>query len=141
MAIWHRSCTLEELNEAVQGNLCGLLGIIFTEIGSDSLTAEMPVDERTRQPAGLLHGGASAVLAETVGSFASHLCLDPEIYYAVGQQVSASHLRPVRSGKVTGKAVPLHLGRRNHLWDISITNSAGQLCCSARLTTAILSRR
>jgi len=107
----------------------------------DSLTASMVVDRRTHQPMGLLHGGASVALAETVGSIASMLCVDRARYYCVGQEINANHLRGVRSGRVTAVARPLHLGRSSHVWDIRLSDEEGRLTCVSRLTVAVVPLR
>jgi 1,4-dihydroxy-2-naphthoyl-CoA hydrolase len=115
------------------------LGIEFVEAGEGYLVARMPVDGRTHQPFGILHGGASVVLAESLGSTASWLLLDdPTTQRAVGLEVNANHLRPVRSGWVTGRCTPIHLGRTTHVWDIRITDEADKLVCISRLTVAIV---
>lgn len=132
--------TVDELNAFRQDNLGGHLGIQFTAIDDNSLTAEMPVDERTRQPYGLLHGGASCVLAETLGSVASALVVDLNEKNCVGLEINANHIRSVRSGKVIGKVTPIHLGSSTHVWDIRIEDEAGKLICVSRLTVAILSK-
>ncbi len=116
------------------------LGIVFTEIGPDFLGATMPVDARTRQPYGLLHGGASVLLAETLGSTAANLCTEPgEI--CVGIEINANHLAAVRDGLVTGTARPLHVGRRTQVWEIRIEDDLGRLVCVSRLTLAVIVRR
>jgi uncharacterized protein (TIGR00369 family) len=114
------------------------LGIEFTEIGDDFIRGTMPVDGRTRQPYGLLHGGASVALAETLGSMGATLCVDPEEYQCVGQEINANHLRPARTGLVTGTARPVHLGGRTQVWIIDIVNEAGKLVCTSRLTMAVI---
>lgn len=115
------------------------LGIEFLEVGEDFLTARMPVDHRTTQPFGILHGGASVALAETVGSVASLLTLDSiQTHRAVGLEINANHIRPVSSGFVYAKAVPLHLGRTTHVWDIKITSEEQKLVCVVRFTVAIV---
>ena len=119
----------------------GHLGIRFTEVGPDFLRATMPVDERTRQPFGLLHGGASVTLAETVGSIASMLCVDMERYLCVGQEINANHLRGVASGSVTASVRPFHLGNRSHVWHIEIRDERDNLVCVSRLTMAVVERR
>lgn len=140
MPLWPRSYTLEELNSICSGNLLGHLGIEFVAIDADSLTARMPVDHRTRQPMGILHGGASVALAESVGSFAAELALaDPE-KMTVGLEINANHLRPVTQGHVRGVARPLHLGRTTQVWEIRIVDDAERLVCIARLTVAIVPR-
>lgn len=122
-----------------KNSLGGHLGIEFLEKGEDYLIAKMPVDHRTKQPFGLLHGGASVALAETLGSIASVLCLDdPTKEKAVGLEINANHLRSVTEGWVYGKVTPIHIGRRTHIWDIKITNEEGKLVCVSRLTVAIV---
>ncbi len=136
------SYTLEELNKFGQHGLAGLVGIEFIAIETDCLTAKMPVDKRTQQPFGLLHGGASAVLAETVGSVASWLCLeDPSKQVAVGVEINANHLKSARDGYVYAKCTPLRLGRNTHVWDIRISNEQGELVCVSRLTTMIINKK
>jgi 1,4-dihydroxy-2-naphthoyl-CoA hydrolase len=131
---------LAALNRRCQNSLIEHLGIEFIEAGANFLTAKMPVDARTRQPLGILHGGASAALAETLGSVAATLCLDPARQYPVGLDINANHLRPVETGFVTGTARPVHLGRKTHVWQIKISNEAGQLVCVSRLTLMIMDR-
>jgi 1,4-dihydroxy-2-naphthoyl-CoA hydrolase len=114
------------------------LDIRLTALGDDFLRGDMPVDERTRQPFGLLHGGANVVLAETLGSLASNFCLETPRFYSVGQEISASHLRSARSGRVTGTARPIHLGGRSHVWEVRIEDEAGRLSCISRLTMAVV---
>jgi 1,4-dihydroxy-2-naphthoyl-CoA hydrolase len=138
MSIWHQPCTLEELDRQSQGCMVELLDIRFTEIGPDYLRASMPVDARTWQPYGLLHGGASVVLAETLGSTAAQCCVDSSRFYCVGQEVNANHLRGVRSGRVTGTARPIHIGARSHVWEIRIEDEKGRLACISRLTMAVV---
>ncbi|RTL56823.1 MAG: hotdog fold thioesterase [Sphingobacteriales bacterium] len=117
-----------------------VLGIEFTEVGSDYLKATMPVNQNTRQPYGLLHGGASAALAETLGSVASALIIDPDKQICVGIEINANHLKGVKEGFVTGICSPLHIGATTHVWDIRITNVKHQLICISRLTVAILKK-
>ena len=138
MSIWRYPQSLEWLNQASAGTMVGQLDIMFTEIGDDFLRATMPVDERTRQPYGLLHGGASVALAETIGSMGASMCLDPTAYRCVGQEINANHLRSVRRGRVTGTARPVHIGGRTHVWAVDIVNDANDLVCISRLTVAIL---
>lgn len=130
--------SLDELNRLSRGTLIEHLGIVFTGAGEDWLQATMPVDERTRQPYGLLHGGASVVLAETLGSSASNLCVDTASQVCVGLEINANHLRAVRSGLVTGTARPLHIGRTTQVWEIRIEDAPDRLCCIARLTMAVV---
>lgn len=139
--VWQRTLSLDELNAMGEGNMAEHLDIWFTEIGPDYLRATMPVDHRTHQPFGLLHGGASVVLAETVGSTAANGCVDPETHYCVGIDINANHLRPVREGRVVGTARPLHRGRTTHVWQIHIRDEAGRLVCASRLTMAVIERK
>lgn len=129
--------TLAELNQSSRNTLAEHLQIEFVELGADYLTARMPVDRRTHQPAGILHGGASVALAETVGSVAAGLCLDPTKKRIVGLEINANHVRPVRAGWVTGLARPLHVGRRTQIWEIRIHNQEDRLVCVSRLTVAV----
>lgn len=117
------------------------LGIEFTKLGEDYLEATMPVDHRTKQPMGLLHGGANVVLAETLGSVASLLTLDQSKYACVGLEINANHIKSVREGKVKGVAKPIHLGKTTQIWEIKIYNEAEQLCCISRITLAILEKK
>lgn len=134
--------TLESLKPFHNKSIVTHLGIEFTEIGEDFIVARMPVDERTHQPFGLLHGGASVVLAESLGSIASFLSLeDPEQQRAVGVEINANHIRSVREGWVYGKCTPIHRGRTTHVWDIRITDEEDKLVCISRLTTAIVTIR
>lgn len=135
--IWKRSITLEALNKMGENNMVGLLDIRFEVLADDSLEASMPVDERTRQPFGLLHGGASVVLAESLGSVAGYLCTEGE-QKVVGIEVNANHLRAVRGGRVRGVCKPLHLGWRNQVWQIEIYDEGNRLCCTSRLTAAVV---
>jgi 1,4-dihydroxy-2-naphthoyl-CoA hydrolase len=139
--IWFdKELTTAKLSPLGQHTMGEHLGIEWTEVGADYLQARMPVDDRTRQPYGLLHGGASCVLAETIGSVASAMVVDHEKFYCVGMEINANHLRSARDGYVTGTARPLHLGGTTHVWDIRITNEAGELVCVSRLTVAVRRR-
>ncbi|MGY0505672.1 hotdog fold thioesterase [Luteimonas sp. e5] len=138
--MFRRDITLETLNQWSRGTLMEPLGIVFTELGPDYLRGTMPVDARTHQPYGLLHGGASAALAETLGSTAAGLCV-AEDEGVVGIEINANHLRGVREGEVTGTARPLHVGRSTQVWEIRIEDDAGQLVCISRLTLAVVRRR
>jgi 1,4-dihydroxy-2-naphthoyl-CoA hydrolase len=140
MTIWKSVRTLEELNSGNKGTLNEHLGIEFTEISDDFIRATMPVDGRTRQPYGLLHGGASVALAETLGSTGATMCVDTEKFQCVGQEINANHVRSARRGLVTGTARPVHLGGRSHVWIIEVVNDAGNLVCTSRLTIAIIRR-
>ncbi|HET7268427.1 MAG TPA: hotdog fold thioesterase [Oleiagrimonas sp.] len=141
MALWKQPPDLEQLNAGSRGTLMEVLGIRFSDVGDDYLCASMPVDARTHQPFGLLHGGASVALAETVGSTASMLALDPEHELAVGLDINANHVRGVRDGVVTATARALHLGRRTHVWEVRIVSGDGDLVCISRLTMAVVPRR
>lgn len=114
------------------------LGIEMLELSGERVVATMPVDERTRQPFGLLHGGASVALAETLGSVAANLCVDTTKVYCVGQEINANHVRSARSGRVTGTARPIHLGSRSQVWEIRIEDEAGRLVCISRLTMSVI---
>jgi 1,4-dihydroxy-2-naphthoyl-CoA hydrolase len=140
MSIWQTRPTLEELQRLRSGTLVQHLDIRFTELGPDYLRASMPVDPRTHQTMGILHGGASVALAETVGSVAANLCVDPKSQACVGQEINANHLRPVTSGLVTGTARPIHLGSRSQVWQIEIRDERDRLVCVSRLTMAIVDR-
>ena len=117
------------------------IGIEWVELGNDYLKAKMPVDNRTRQPYGLLHGGASCVLAETIGSVASAMVIDHSKFVCVGLEINANHVRSAREGFVTGIATPLHLGANTHVWDIKIFDELGKLVCVSRLTVAVIPRK
>lgn len=135
--MWKRQSSLTELNQMAEGTLIAGLGMVFTRLEPDWLEATMPMDARTQQPFGLLHGGASVALAESLGSMAGWLCSQPG-QNVVGIEVSASHLRAVYSGTVRGICRALHSGSMNQVWQIEIMNAQDQLCCIARLTTAII---
>jgi 1,4-dihydroxy-2-naphthoyl-CoA hydrolase len=141
MSIWQVRPKPEELTQRGSESMPGYLGIRFTEIGEDFLRATMPVNARTHQPFGLLHGGASVTLAETVGSVASILCVDGERFMCVGQEINANHVRGVASGTVTATARPFHLGNRSHVWHIEVRDENERLVCVSRLTMAIVERR
>jgi 1,4-dihydroxy-2-naphthoyl-CoA hydrolase len=138
MSIWRNATTLEELQSTSANTLIELLGIRFTEIGPDYLRAAMPVDARTHQPSGVLHGGASVALAETLGSTAANLCVDRQREICMGQEINANHLRPVASGLVTATARPLHRGNRSQVWQIEIRDERERLVCVSRLTMAVV---
>jgi 1,4-dihydroxy-2-naphthoyl-CoA hydrolase len=140
MIPWHSVLSVKELNSGRGGTLIEHLGIEFTEIGDDFIRGTMPVDGRTRQPYGLLHGGASVALAETLGSTGASMCIDPAEYQCLGQEINANHVRAARAGLVTGTARPVHLGGRTQVWTIDIVNEAGKLVCTSRLTLAIIRR-
>lgn len=138
MSIWRQQPELTALNALSKNTIVELLDIRFEAFDDDSLTASMVVDPRTHQPYGLLHGGASVVLAETLGSTASYLCIDSSKFYCVGLEVNANHLRGLRSGRVTAVARPLHLGRTTQVWDIRLSGDDGKLSCVSRLTVAVV---
>ncbi len=141
MSIWFTTYSIDDLNEGrglKKDHVNKHLGISFTEIGDDYLKGTMPVDERTVQPFGLLHGGVSCVLAESLGSVASWMCIDPEKYRAVGLQIDAHHLRPVFDGTITGICKHVKLGRKTHLWRIEMFNDEGKMNCVSNLTTMII---
>jgi 1,4-dihydroxy-2-naphthoyl-CoA hydrolase len=140
--IWHSlNISLDQLNEWADNTMSTYLGMEFTEIGPDYLRMMMPVDHRTVQPYGLLHGGASAALAETVGSMASGLVIDSQKQICVGLEINANHIKGVREGYIHAIARPLHLGSTTHVWDIRITDDQHKLVCISRLTVAILPKR
>jgi 1,4-dihydroxy-2-naphthoyl-CoA hydrolase len=140
MSIWHQAITLEMLNERGKDTMVECLSIEFTELGDDYMVARMPVDQRTKQPLGIMHGGASCVLAETVGSTAGNCCVDLEKFYCVGLDINTNHLRSIREGYVFGTAKPYHLGRTTQVWGIEIKNAEGKLISINRLTMAVLAR-
>lgn len=135
--VFRRATSVEALNARSAGTAIEALGIVFTEVGADFLRATMPVDARTRQPYGLLHGGASVLLAETLGSSAGMLCVG-EGEACVGIEINANHVRGMREGSVTGTARPLHVGRSTQLWEIRIEDARGRLVCVSRLTLAVV---
>lgn len=139
--IWHKPVSLDALNQRSEGTLADFLGIRFTEVGPNSLTATMPANERTKQPIGIVHGGANVVLAETIASTAANAVVDIEAYYCVGLEINANHIRSVKEGLVTGIARPVHLGRSTQVWLIDLFNDAGQLTCSSRMTASVIQRR
>lgn len=138
MAIWKQPIDAAVFAERKPGTLGAHIGIRVTEVGDDFLRGTLPVDERTRQPFGRLHGGASVALAEELGSFAANLCLDPSREVAVGLDINANHIRAARDGLVTGTARPIHLGRTSQVWEIRIEDAAGKLVCLSRLTMAVI---
>ena len=137
MPLWKQALSIDVLNAVHVGTTVAHLGIEFLEVGDDFIRARVPVDARTRQPYGLLHGGVSVVLAETLGSCgAAFSC--PEDYRAVGLDINANHLRGATSGWVTGVARPVHIGRTTQVWQIDLSNDAGELTCVSRITMAVL---
>lgn len=138
--IWHGTPDKSKSEELAKNTIHDALGIEITEVGPNYIVGKMPVDKRTVQPYGILHGGASVVLAESLGSIGSHYVVDTDKYVTVGLDINANHLRPVRSGFVFGKATPIHLGRKNHVWNIDITSERNKLVCKARLTIAVVKK-
>ncbi|MCG7586672.1 hotdog fold thioesterase [Photobacterium sp. OFAV2-7] len=140
MSIWKKDFTLDSLNQSSVNTLVEHLGIEYSDFDDNSLSAVMPVDARTHQPLGMLHGGASVVLAETLGSLAANMCVD-ETRYCVGLDINANHVRAVRSGIVKGIATPVHIGTTTQVWQIEITEERGRLVCTSRLTMAVMKHK
>ncbi|WP_394553310.1 PaaI family thioesterase [Agromyces sp. MMS24-JH15] len=140
MSIWFGQPSVEWANSRCDDTLIRSTGIEMTEITDDSLIGRMPVDGRTRQPGGVLHGGASVALAETLASWGASFTVDPEKFYCVGMEINANHVRPVADGWVTGEARPLSRGRTTQVWDIRITDDQGRLVCVSRCTMAVLAK-
>jgi 1,4-dihydroxy-2-naphthoyl-CoA hydrolase len=138
MTLWHSIVTPTDINERYSTGLARNLGILITEIGDDWLRGTMPVTPFVHQPMGLLHGGASVVFAESLGSVAANLCVDPTRFWALGQDINANHLRAVRDGIVTGTARAVHVGGRSQVWQIDIRDPADRLVCVSRLTIAVV---
>jgi 1,4-dihydroxy-2-naphthoyl-CoA hydrolase len=139
--IWKQKIDLESLNARGKNTMVEYVGIEITEIGDNYLIAKMPVDHRTNQPLGIMHGGASCVLAESIGSIAANMAVDQTLNYCVGLSINTSHIRSVREGFVFAKAEPVHLGKTTQVWDIKIQNDAEQVVSVTRLTMAVLSRK
>jgi 1,4-dihydroxy-2-naphthoyl-CoA hydrolase len=140
MGIWRTEKTLEQIQEYGRNTLSEHVGIRMTEIGPDYLRATMPVNRQTHQPSGVLHGGASVALAETVGSVAANLCVDMTTHMCLGQEINANHLRGVSSGLVTATARPFHIGMRSQVWHIEIRDEQDRMVCVSRLTMAVVRR-
>ena len=138
MAIWFSPMTVASMKARATDTMVEHLGIEYTEVGDDYIKARMPVDNRTVQPARILHGGASVALAETLGSVAAYHCIDPEKKMVVGLEINANHVRAVRVGYVTGTVRPLHIGRSTHIWEIQIRDDTDRLVCISRITMAVL---
>lgn len=138
MPLWKITTSIDQLKERSKNTLMEQLGIEYLELGDDYLTARMPVDHRTKQTDGILHGGASVVLAETLGSIAARLCVGSDNKTIVGLEINANHIRPVRSGWVTGSARPIHVGSTTQIWEIRISNEQDKLVCISRLTVAVI---
>ena len=141
MTIWQYSVELEQLNVRNSGTMIDYLGIQLIEIGDDYIVATMPANQRTFQPAGIIHGGANVTLAETVASLGANLVIDQTRFRAVGQEINANHIRPVSEGIVTATARPLHLGKTSQVWEIKIVNADGKLTCISRMTAAIIEKK
>ena len=141
MGIFQESLTLQMLNSLGKNTMAERIGIEFTAIGPDFLEAKMPVDARTHQPFGLLHGGASVALAETLGSVGAACCLDSNRQFCVGLEINANHIRGVRQGFVRGIAKPVHIGKKTQVWEIRILNEKEELVCISRITLAVLDKK
>jgi 1,4-dihydroxy-2-naphthoyl-CoA hydrolase len=140
MTIWYQPFTLDDINQRGKGTMTDFLNIIFTAIGDDTLAATMPASERTKQPFGIIHGGANVVLAETLASVAANAVIDLKAFHCVGLDINANHLRAVKEGIVTGVTHPVHIGRTTQVWQIDIYNEARQLTCVSRMTAAVIAR-
>jgi 1,4-dihydroxy-2-naphthoyl-CoA hydrolase len=141
MGIFKKEITLDSLNRWSANTLAERIGIVFTAIGDDYLEATMPVDSRTHQPFGLLHGGASVALAETMGSVAAQCCLASDDQFCVGLEINANHLKGVRSGVVKGVTRPIHIGKKTQVWEIRISTPDDDLVCISRITMAVLDKK
>ncbi len=141
MRIFHESLTLEALNGLSKNTMAECIGIEFTAIGNDYLEAKMPVDARTHQPFGMLHGGASVALAETMGSVAATCCVDVTKQFCVGLEINANHIRSIREGYVKGITKALHIGKKTQIWEIRIVNDKEELICISRITLAVLDKK
>ena len=139
--MFNSQINVEVLNQMSKGNMVEHLGIEFLEIGKNFIKARMPVDKRTLQPLGLLHGGASVVLAETLGSVAATFMVNPEKQYCVGLEINANHIRSAREGFVTGITTPVHIGKKTQIWEIRITDESDELVCISRLTMAVMDKK
>ena len=139
--IFQRNTNLDTLNKWSKDTLVEHLGIELLEIGDDFIKAKMPVDRRTHQPLGLLHGGASVALAETLGSIAATLTVNTKHQYCVGLEINANHIKSVREGWVFGITRPIHIGKKTQVWEIKITNEEDQLVCISRITMAVIDRK
>ena len=140
MPIWHGEIDLAAMRVRSRDTMMEATGIELVELGDDFLTGRMPVDHRTRQPMGLLHGGASVALAETLASLAAFFCVDRDKFACVGQEINANHLRSVAKGWVTGIARPYHIGRTSQVWEVRITDERGKLVCVSRCTIAVIAK-
>ena len=140
MTIWFKEISIEMLNQRGNNTMAEFLDIQFIEVGENFLVATMPVTNRTKQPIGILHGGANVVLAETVASTAANAVVDPERFYCVGLEINANHIRSVKDGIVTAKAIAIHLGRTTQIWQTNIYNTEGKMTCTSRMTASVLSK-
>jgi 1,4-dihydroxy-2-naphthoyl-CoA hydrolase len=141
MSLFTQLVTIDTLNKMSANTMVTHLGIEFTRIGEDFIEAKMPVDHRTHQPLGLLHGGASVSLAETLGSVAATCCIDMSKQYCVGLEINANHIKSVKSGFVYGITKPVHIGKKTHVWEIRITNEQQELVCISRITMAVIDKK
>src|SRR6185369_2850114 len=141
MPVFKTEVTLEMLNKMSVNTMLQHLGIQFTKVGDGTIEARMPVDHRTHQPFGILHGGASVALAETLGSVAAMCCLDSSLQYCVGLDINANHIKSVRDGFVVGTVKPIHIGKKTHVWEIKIVTEMEELVCISRITMAILDKK
>ncbi|WP_133131226.1 hotdog fold thioesterase [Legionella yabuuchiae] len=139
-SIWFKNITTEDLNRRGENTMAAYLGITFVDVGEESLTATMPVTERTKQPIGILHGGANVVLAETVASTAANAVVDLDKFYCVGLEINANHIRSTREGHVKAITYPIHIGRTTHVWQVDIYNQEGKRTCISRMTASVISR-
>lgn len=140
MRIWRQPITTDMLNKRSENTLAAWLDIQFTAIDDNTLTATMPASDRTKQPLGIVHGGANVVLAETIASTAANAAVDQTLYYCVGLEINANHLRPVQTGLITGTARPIHIGRTTHVWLVELYNEAGKPTCVSRMTASVITR-
>ncbi len=140
MAIWFKEFTPHDLNKRSENTLADFLGIQFTEVGYDFLKATMPANARTKQPLGIVHGGANVVLAETIASTGANAIIDIEHFYCVGLEINANHIRPVSDGLITGVARAIHIGRTTQVWHIDLYNDAGKQTCVSRMTASVVKR-
>lgn len=138
--IWFKPISIEHLNLRGKNTLADFLNITFTQAGDDTLTATMPAEAKTKQPIGIVHGGANVVLAETLASTAANAVIDIEHYYCVGLEINANHIRPVREGLITGITRAFHLGRTTQVWQVELFNDEGKLTCVSRMTAAVIKR-
>lgn len=141
MSIWFRELSVDDLNRRGKNTMSEFLGIRFIEVGDDFMSATMPVNERTKQPIGILHGGANIVLAETLASTAANAVIDIDQFYCVGLEINANHIRSVKDGLVTAVTSPVHIGRTTQIWQINLFNQEGKQTCISRMTASVLTRK